>query len=283
MFGMRWPDSVSPYLWWPAEHFKHPGGTIERLVHQQRALLRRDSTAILVLASDLRGGRIDSVGDTPVQAALVFTPTPDSITVLARQTTTRVSTVVMHGELASPGIGGFEVLVNAHGLAGSRTRFGLAELLTLSALPAGVCAISDPLLTRADALTGNGTNDAFNGLLGSLTLERPTRLGLLWESYGFAPNDTTRIAVQIVSAKEISRLRRVGMALGVADDPTTSVTIQWEEPRAPAARTVIPTRTPTIARQLAVNSNSCARGSTCWRYRWKRMAARRCGVNAGSG
>ena len=252
-FQLVAPDSVASYAWWPAEHFRHPGGTIERVAHQQRALLRRDSTAILLMASDLRDGRIDSIGTAPVRAALAFTPNPDSVAILAQQITTRGSTVVLHGEFGSPGIAGFEYLVDAHGLAGGRTRFGIEHVPTLNAMPLNTCSISDPLLTRADALTGNGITDAFTGLLGSLTLDKPTRLGLVWESYGFAPQDTTKIAVQIVNAKDISTLRRVGMALGVADDPTTSVTIQWEEPRAPATRTVMQTKVPTIARQLALN------------------------------
>lgn len=247
------PPGVSVYAWWPPEHFKHPGGTIERVAHQQRAFLRRDSTTMFVIASVLRGGRIDNVGTAPVHTALVFTPNADSVAILARQTTTRGDTIVMHSEITSPGIVSFEYLVNAHGLAGGRTRFGIDTLPTLTALLPGTCAISEPLLTRANALAGNGTTDALTGLLGSLVLDKPDKLGLVWESYGFAATDTTRIAVQIVSVAEISRLRRAGMALGIMDDPTTSVTISWEEPRAPAARTVLATKVPTIARQLTVN------------------------------
>lgn len=259
-FEFTSPDSLSPYLWWPPEHFKHPGGTMETLAHQQRVLLRRDSTAVLLVSSDLRGGRIDSMGTAPVRAALVFTPNPDSVAVLARHTTTRGTTVVLHGEIASPGIAGFEYLVNTGGLAGGRTRFGIDTLPTLAAFTASTCAISEPLLTRADALTGTGTADAFTGLLGSVELVRPARLGLIWEGYGFAANDTTLVTVQVASVSEMSRLRRLGVALRLTDDPTTAISIRWEEPRAPASRAILPTRFPSTTRQLALDISQLRAG-----------------------
>lgn len=247
------PDSVPRFEWWPLEHFKHPGGMMETVAHQQRALLRRDSTAVFLISSDLSGGRIDSVGSTPVRTALAFTPSPDSVAVLAKQVTTSGTTVVLHGELASPGIVSFEYLVNAGGLAGGRTRMGIDALPTLSGIPPHTCSMSDLMLTRAEALTGAGTSDAFTGLLGNLVLQRPTKLGLVWEGYGFADGDTTEVAIDIAGTNEMSRLRRMGIALRLTDDPTTALGIRWEEPRVPAARTPLATRVPSTSRQLALD------------------------------
>jgi hypothetical protein len=56
--------------WWPPEFFRHPCGTLVRLGDAQRVLLRRDTSAVLLMATDVRGGQLDSIGSVPVHAAL---------------------------------------------------------------------------------------------------------------------------------------------------------------------------------------------------------------------
>jgi len=254
------PKTSSPYLWWPMEHFRHPGGTIETVAHQQRGLLRRDSTAILIVASDLRGGRLDSIGNASVHASLVFSPAPDSVAVLSRTVANRGAVVVLQGEVASPGIAGFENLVGSHGLAGVRTRFGIDTLPTLSMLEHEACAISLPMLVTPNTVAGSGDAAATSRLLGRLVLDGPSKLGLFWEAYGFSESDTAQVSIVIASVGEMSRLRRLGVALRLADDPTTAISMRWREPRGADAREFLATRIPVSKRELAIDISQLRAG-----------------------
>jgi hypothetical protein len=215
--------------------------------------LRRDSSALVLMATALRGGRADSIGDAPARAALVHSPAPDSVQVLERRTVRADQRVVLHGEITTPGIMGVEYLVGARGLAGARTRFGVATPPSLAGLARGACAISEPMLVEASALTGGGIEDAYRGLLDDLELRKPRKLGLMWESYGIASTDSVTVSITVASVGEIGRLRRLGMAVGVADDPTVSITVRWTEPRPGISVTAVAARVPTLLRQLTLD------------------------------
>ena len=51
----------------------------------------------------------------------------------------------------------------------------------------------------------------------------------------------------------MSRLRRLGVALRLTEDPTTAISIRWEEPRAATSGAALPTRIPSTTRQLAID------------------------------
>lgn len=118
-------------------------------------------------------------------------------------------------------------------------------------------------------------NTPFAGLLGSTTLDRPTRMGVAWESYGFAPSDTVSVAVRLASADALSALRRAGMALRVADDPRVSVTMQWQEPDPARAGTVVPGTRPIVSRAVMLDVRQLRRGSYVLEVE---MQSARCGT-----
>lgn len=253
-FSLGPPDSVSHFRWWPAEFFQHKHGLIVSFPSQQRVMLRRDSSMRIVIATRLAGaGRpslLDSIGDTPVRGELWLSPAPDSATRLHYTMARSGGHLVLHGEVRQPGIIGAEFRVNANGLAGGRTRFGVKDIRTLSALPAGACELSVPMLVAPEALGNMQQVAVEQALLGSLTLDQPTRLGLAWESYGVRPGDTTTVAVQIERQVDVGRLRRAGIALGVAQDPGVSAGIRWTEPDPSRSTTIVPSAVPVMQRQL---------------------------------
>ena len=261
------PDSVPWWRWWPFEFFKHPDGHILPFGSEQRVPLRRDSSTRLLIATDLHDVRfgevLDTIPDLPVRGELWFSPGPDSMALLHSVATRAGGRLALAGDVSGPGVMSAEYRVNAHGLAGGRSRFGIAALETLRDLPAGTCALSPPMVLDAASLAADGSTSASAieaALLGSLTLPDPTSLGLAWESYGFAPGDTVTITVAVDRTSEISRLRRVGMVLGVAEDPSVSVAIQWTEPAAGRGHETIAASIPVLLRHLTLGVGTLKEG-----------------------
>jgi hypothetical protein len=264
-FSLAPPDSVTYFRWWPAEFFRHKDGLIIPFPSQQRVFLRRDSSMRLLIATQLasvgRPSLLDSIGDTPVHGSLWFSPAPDSATQLHHMVSRRGERLVLHGEVRQPGLVGAEFRVNAHGLAGGRTRFGIKEIRTLQTLPLGTCELSVPMLVAPDSLTTSGPVAVEHALLGSLTLNKPTRLGVVWESYGFRPGDTATVAVHIERQIEVGRLQRAAIALGVVQDPSVSAGFRWTEPDPLRSVSPIPGTIPTVQRHVALRVDALKAGT----------------------
>jgi hypothetical protein len=62
-------------------------------------------------------------------------------------------------------------------------------------------------------------------------VDRGGKLGVYWETYGFRAADSVEIAVWIERSTGQSIVRRFGVALGVATDLNTPVSISWQEPQ----------------------------------------------------
>jgi hypothetical protein len=103
-------------------------------------------------------------------------------------------------------------------------------------------------------LTARGIGTLSDNMLGSTGLDDPRSLGVAWESYGFTPGDTGRVSIRVGKVVEIGRLRRVGMRLGVANDPRTSVTVSWSEPDPARGGTLVSSGTvPIVLRYIGID------------------------------
>lgn len=263
-FNLGPADSVSYFQWWPAEFFQHKDGLIVPFASQQRVLLRRDTSMLVFIATTVQGSTkpspFDSIGDAPVRGELWFSPAPDSAVRLFQTLVKGGDRLVLHGDVRQPGIVGAEFRVNASGLAGGRSRFGVADVRTLASLPPGTCELSVPMLVDASALSANSVGSLEAILLGSLTLSNPASLGVAWESYGFAPGDTTTIAVHIERNVETSGLQRAGIALGIIQDPNVSAGLRWTEPNPSRSSVTLGTRVPVTQRHLTIGVKSLKAG-----------------------
>lgn len=274
------PPGSMAASWWPAEFFLHPSGTILRITDAQRAFVRRDTSSIVLMATiprtriDISMAALANDSALSVDATLVFSPQPDVVQTLDQRVARSGERVVLHGEIPGPGLVGFEYRVNANNVAGGRSRFGVPAPLSTAQLPPATCALSDLMLVDAAALTGAGMADAYRGLLPSLTLSRPTTIGVIWESYEFSAADSVAIAVRVGSDEQLTRLRQLGMTLGVADDPRTHVSILWQEVPNTSNAVAVPARVSTHTRQLMVNVATLRAGE----YRLEIvMRSKRCG------
>ena len=66
-------------------------------------------------------------------------------------------------------------------------------------------------------------------MLGS-TRVRGAKVGVYWETYGYAAGDSVDVAVIISRHEPISKVRRIGMFLRLAHDLNGQVAVRWGEP-----------------------------------------------------
>jgi hypothetical protein len=250
------PRDATIDTWWPHEFFLHPRGRIVPLPTSQRVLLRRDSAALLVAATVIGGGALNVPGGQSVRVVLSHSPGPEAVTHMVSLAARKGDRVVLQQLIQRPGLVGLEVLVDSGGVAGARSRVGLRGVPTLAALGSTTCGLSDPVLGLAEDST-----EPFAAMLGSTDLERPTSVGVAWESYGFPQGDTVTIAVRIASTEALSNLRRAGMALRLADDPRVNVMMQWREPNPTRAGTTVAASRPILYRHVALDIRQLRTGS----------------------
>jgi hypothetical protein len=112
-----------------------------------------------------------------------------------------------------------------------------------------------------DALNVIEPEDALSRLLGSLTVSRAEPLALYWETYGLPPGDTLDVSVEVVRNQTGGLARRVGAALGLADNMRDSVSIRWREPDAGRGILSIATQVPTVARMVVLDLRNVVAGS----------------------
>jgi hypothetical protein len=247
--------------WWPNEHFE-PAEPLVQLPAGQNAFLRRDSTIMFVAAVDLDSS-LKRAGGSKVEATLLVTTRPDSLTRVARATSVVGTPLVLSGTIDSTsGIGAIEIDA-AEGLPGARTRFGIITPPPLSRMNVGDIALSDVVILRApDGETALPTRPdlALARMSGSLRADKNSKLGVYWETYGIAPTDTVEIAVWIERYTPQGILRRYGRAINVATDPNTPVAQSWTESAPGGGATVIPGRIPVISRSIVLDASKLRPG-----------------------
>jgi hypothetical protein len=87
----------------------------------------------------------------------------------------------------------------------------------------------------------------------SLRLASPQRIGIFWESYGFRPQDSIAVSVQLQRITAPGRWQRLGIALRLADDPNSAVSIAWEEPQPGRTARELTALLPTLGRHLVLD------------------------------
>jgi hypothetical protein len=236
LFGPGPTKPAAPKFWWPAEHFQ-PANPLTQLPHGQRALLRRKDGALLAVATDLSALRLGMAnGDTVPAVTLVTSTGPDDIRRIATATGIVGTPFEIHGLIgAAEGVAGIEYLaVEPSVPVAGRLRFGIAPLAPLAALTPGQFASSDPVLLRT--LAGGATlpsepDRALRLMATSHVVSASGQIGVYWETYGFKPTDSVEVAVWIERYTSQGIARAFGIALGVARDLNTPVSVSWKEPQ----------------------------------------------------
>ena len=250
--------------WWPQQHFA-PSAPLVQLPDGQVAFLRRDNAVIFATATDLDSALLLRTPSQRVNATLLLTSEPDSVLRVARASVAVGSPLVLYAPIESrASLAAIEFPANGPaGPPGGRTRFGIAPPSTLSAMKPGETAISDIVLVMAPT---DGTDlpkqpeQLLPKMAGSAQIAKGARLGIYWETYGFAPADTVEIAVWVERNTPQGILRRFGTTLGIATDFNTPVVQSWTESAVDSRAFVIPGATPIIGRSLVLDASHLRAG-----------------------
>jgi hypothetical protein len=222
------PDDEPADQWWPAEHYARSDGPIVQLT-EQTVLLRRDNDLLLATAAGTPSTR-DHVARDGSGMLLMRSTGAHKVESLDHQTFTSASAVVLTAHVpAAPALIGAELRGAKRGEVSARTRLGIDPPKPLDALHAGETAISEPVLLSTEDDAPTSSNAALHQMLGT-THVRGDKLGLYWETYGFAPSDSVDVSVVLSRHEQLSKMRRVGMFLHVAHDINGSVAMHWREP-----------------------------------------------------
>lgn len=241
--------------WWPDEFMKRPVSLLQ-LPRGQTAMLRRKSDIILALATDISEQDSVQVRDGS-PATLMVSAGPDSVVTLATTPLKIGGTTFGRGR-----VGSFPLLLaleardfvsartpgapaaqNAAALRGesdsvvaeARTRFAIAPPKTLDEMRQGEVAVSEAILLRT---TGSlvpapaRADSLLDEMLGSVIINVKTtpKLGVYWETYGVNARDSVTVGVRVERRVPVGGIRRLGMALRLADNPNSAVNITWREP-----------------------------------------------------
>lgn len=215
--------------WWPAEHWARERGPLVQLPEGQLVALRRRAATRLAWAVDLDPAALGRAAGAAVQATLLHAPAPDSVAAVGRGTGRVGGTLVVDAAVpAGAALVGVEVPAEA-GHAAARTRFGVEVPPPLSALGAGR-ALSPPLLfdPPADAAATLDAEAVVPRMLGSTVLGA-RRVGIYWEAYGFAADDTVDLDVRIEREGRPGLLARIAGALLPGPDDRGAVAVRWRE------------------------------------------------------
>lgn len=251
------PPGLEQHNWWPREHFRSRNGTIVDIDEGQVALFRRDSATMFVLATRVASDLLAARTGERVDANVVFSPAPDRMVVLATQRTPVGARLLARASLDSAiGLSGIEIATRDTSVPAARSRFGLVVPASLARLGADIRAISMPVLFQVpggDMPMPDDVNSVVEQMYASTRVEAPTQLGIFWESYGFHPADTVSITVSLQRITRPGRWQRLGMALGLANDPNSAISVGWREPNPGHASKAVRASRPVLGRQLVMN------------------------------
>ncbi|MBC8090071.1 MAG: hypothetical protein H7Z40_22665 [Phycisphaerae bacterium] len=242
--------------WWPEELFR-PERRLVQFGEGQNVMLRRENRILVAAAVPFMHPLIGASVRT-FDVLMLASPGPSRVDTAGHRNTAGGSTVVVKGLIASaPAIVSIEAQGLGSSLIDARTRFGVNPPQALSAMAAGDIAMSDPVLIEADAgeLGSRKASEALlDRMLGTVrlgTLNR--RVGVYWETYGIAANDTVTISVRVGTDQELGAMRRLGMALNVAENPNRAIVQRWTEPDAQRGTSTTPGRVSVQSRAIVLN------------------------------
>lgn len=199
-----------------------PYATRLLMLEHQQGLFRRGDTALVVVAYDVR--KIERIGNSPIEAALIATPTgtPQQLENIQRGASKRGTMMVrapwgpllMSAEIAVPAE---STLV--------RARYGIRPPLATGTR----VSLSDLLFYEPYGQFPTSIEEALPHAIPTQRLNSGQKLGVFWESYGTNPSgEVITISLTVVPETEESSAmsraaRRLGLARGSAP---VSLTVQ---------------------------------------------------------
>jgi hypothetical protein len=251
-------------FWWPQEHMR--GAPAVALADLQLATLRRQSTLRVALAVSLPEGSLRRRAGTSTDTMSLFVARhPDTVQVVARARGLVGGSVLVSAELpAAPMLLSLELPGHGRAQPAARARFGVRPPPALAALSTADRAVSAPTLLGVpggEGLIPPTPAGALPWMLGRTTVPPVGKLGVYWETYGFAPTDTVEHAVWVSRVTPQGALRRLGIRLNVTTDRNTPLAVAWTESQLGATAAVVePGPVPVIGRTVVLDVSTLAPG-----------------------
>lgn len=260
----------SPSLgWWPQEHFA-PSRRLVPLAELQVGMFRRQNYLLVAASTQLdhpvlvsAPGTTASAQAADVDVLLLASRAAGQVDSIAQVISPPQRAVTLRGSLAdSPTILAIEARCGASTCGDARARLGMTPPPTLAAMKPGQIAISDPVLLDVTASPLRPTvldvreprEDLLDQMRAGIRVGPGDRaVGLYWETYGIAATDTVDVAVRVSSDTTLSGLRRLGAALKLVDDPSTSMAFSWREPDIGRPASTLTGPIPVQMRTLTIN------------------------------
>jgi hypothetical protein len=251
-------------LWWPREHLQLSAPLVQ-LAAPQVAVLRRESSSIIAAAVQLPAdGAGYRAGEKIGDVALVASPQPDSVIVVAQHDGIAGNTVALFGNVPfGRALIGVEFTSHTPRSSG-RVRFGQEIAPPLDRLKPGETAISQPVLLARPTERGAPRLDCIVALMATTaTVKRTEPFGVYWETYGFPASDTLTIAIWIERHTPESLLRKVATSLNLVEDQNTPIVIKWTAAPGAPDDLIIEGPVRVVGRQLRIDASHLAAG-TYW-------------------
>lgn len=266
------PEAFPPRPWWPREHFSLDI-PVTQLAEPQVVLLRRQDSVLLAVSVHLDS----TLGRLPGQAvhgiSLLTTERPDTVRVVARRSGEIALPAALSALIpARPTLVGIELPAISPTRGAARTRFAVTPPPPLSAMQPGERAISTPAILMAPwdgQPPPTRTDSALHAMAGDTRVQPVGRIGVYWETYGFALTDTVEFAVWIERFTPQGIVRRLATSLNIAEDLNTPVATRWTEIPGRARVHTVPGTVPIHGRSVSLDVSKLRSGNY-----WLDIAAR---------
>jgi hypothetical protein len=250
-----------PFDWWPVEHFARDRSAIRQLPAGQSATLRRRDAARFLWAGDLEPGLFERTRGDTVRATLFASHAVGAVRSAGTFAGPVGNPIVVDVPLqAGPVLIGIELPGDSVRPA-ARTRFGTSIPEPLSAL-GGAQALSPPILFEPPDGSRVSDRQAVARMYGSTSFSRRSRVGVYWEGYGFAVNDTVEVELRVERQDRPGLVGRAVAVLGVGEARQADGALRWSDmPGADRAIQVQEGDVPVQMRNVTIDLSGLARGS----------------------
>lgn len=248
------PPGVERRRWWPSEHMRRERPLIAIEEWQAQTWRRADSLFIALAARAPEPLRGDGFVTPSIHASLIRSTGPSASSVVDDRRGRGDEVLILSGRVPTDSaVLSFELTGLGALRRDARTRFAIAVLPPLKTLNARELALSTPVLLRAGEPRAVQADTAVAHMLPSTTIGTDRRIGVFWESYGFADDDTVDIEVRVERLDRPGRFERITASVGLGEREVSGTTIRWREPQ-PGVRQAGPINVPAIhSRSMTLN------------------------------
>jgi hypothetical protein len=252
-------------VWWPEEHFARRAGPMVQL-WDQSAMLRRDSTVLLFVATDIPQSELRAATSDTLRGAMVFATDPASMRSEPATAAIGHLSIFKHSIPSVPQVVSLELegsTADGRQIA-ARARFGIDPPRPLIAMQPGEAAISAPMLVAPPDGENLPITDpvvAPSRMLGTTILRAARRVGVYWETYGIDIGDTVDVSLRVERRESPPGLaRRMGFWLGLAERTDGGISMRWRDPSPERGVTTIRGRIPIQGRSVSIDISRLAPG-----------------------